>query len=97
MHAAIGEMQTRLPVNDETNCWDASEIHSAHKTSGGVAPVHLRKCATARKPLNSVGNFSFAIATEFICLTGRTIPLSFFGVNRRFISGFNLANNCKIF
>ena len=23
------------------------------KTSGGVAPVHLRKCATAKKPLNS--------------------------------------------
>ena len=23
------------------------------KTSGGVAPIHLRKCATAKKPLES--------------------------------------------
>ncbi len=34
-------------------------LTSAQKrTSGGVAPVHLRKCATARKPLNSGGNFA---------------------------------------
>jgi hypothetical protein len=46
------------------------------KTSGGVAPIHLRKCATATEPLNR------NVSLDFSAIDGLTITLPLYAVNR---------------
>src|SRR5437762_1893065 len=54
------------------------EKRAQKKTSGGVAPIHLRKCATAREPYE----ISILQATGFVQRTRVTIPLLVSPVNR---------------